>query len=364
MPFSFRRAALALPAATALVAGLYAPVHAQTLGVGDPAPAVSVKEYVKGTPVTTFDPAKTYVVEFWATWCGPCKVSIPHLTELAKKYPKVQFTGVSIWERDATKIKPFVEQMGDKMGYTVAADRVPEGAEAEAGAMAKAWMEAAGQNGIPTAFIVQGGKVVWIGHPMEMDKPLASVVAGKWDVAKAAADFKVEADRQAKLKAMSASLSAAYKEGGPAGMVAAMDKMIDADATVEPMLGSQKFVMMRRAMDANATVYGARLVDTVYKDDASSLNDLAWGVVDPDAKIKATPELVAVALKAAKQADKLSGGKESAIADTLAKAYFDSGNAKEAVKTQERAIALAKAGNTPVDATMVSRLEQYKAAAK
>ena len=27
---------------------------------------------------------KVFVVEFWATWCGPCKVSIPHLTGLQK----------------------------------------------------------------------------------------------------------------------------------------------------------------------------------------------------------------------------------------------------------------------------------------
>ena len=49
--------------------------------------------------------------------------------------------------------------------------------------MAKNWMTAAGQEGIPTAFIVnKEGKIAWIGHPMEMDKPLEKIVAGTWDL--------------------------------------------------------------------------------------------------------------------------------------------------------------------------------------
>ena len=71
-------------------------VMAQTLKVGDPAPKIEVKSFVKGEPVKTFEAGKTYVVEFWATWCGPCKTSIPHLSELQKKHPAVTFIGVSV----------------------------------------------------------------------------------------------------------------------------------------------------------------------------------------------------------------------------------------------------------------------------
>jgi hypothetical protein len=50
---------------------LAATAHAKdepTLGVGDPAPAMAVAEWVKGSQITTFESGNVYLVEFWATW--------------------------------------------------------------------------------------------------------------------------------------------------------------------------------------------------------------------------------------------------------------------------------------------------------
>src|SRR5262249_17044980 len=67
--------------------------------IGSPAPALKIAKWFKGTPVDTFKEGQVYVVEFWATWCGPCKTSIPHITELAKKDAgKATFIGVSVFE--------------------------------------------------------------------------------------------------------------------------------------------------------------------------------------------------------------------------------------------------------------------------
>jgi thiol-disulfide isomerase/thioredoxin len=139
-----------------------------TLEVGSKAPAINVANWVKGSEVKSFAAGKVYVVEFWATWCPPCKASIPHLTELAKKHPEATVIGVSVWE-EKTKapkdkllkgVEDFVKSKGDEMSYTV-------GFDAEK-FMEKNWLAAAGKNSIPTAFIIGGdGKIAYIGHPMK-----------------------------------------------------------------------------------------------------------------------------------------------------------------------------------------------------
>ncbi len=156
-----------------------------SLDVGDPAPALSVGKWIKGEPVEKFEKGKIYVVEFWATWCGPCKATIPHLSKMQEQYKDVVFIGQNCWEEEVAGVPGFVKEMGDHMNYRVALD---DTSHEKRGAMATHWMAAAKQNGIPTAFLIDKDlKIAWIGHPMELEEVLKGVLAGTYDAKKVAA---------------------------------------------------------------------------------------------------------------------------------------------------------------------------------
>jgi thiol-disulfide isomerase/thioredoxin len=180
-----------------------------TVAPGAKAPELSIKRWLKGTPVKAL-PKGVVVVEFWATWCGPCVESIPHVTKLAKANPKATFIGVSIWEDDkGGALEKFIADMGDKMDYNVAYSGNQTG-------MAQTWMAASGQNGIPSAFIIKDGIVQWIGHPMAMDKPLEAVVSGTHDLEAAKTQFYAQAKKdeaEARIQTRLGEIMAQYEEG-------------------------------------------------------------------------------------------------------------------------------------------------------
>jgi thiol-disulfide isomerase/thioredoxin len=140
---------------------------------GSPAPAFTVDSFVRGPEAKTLELGKVHVIEFWATWCGPCVASMPHLTELQKQNPDVQFIGVAGFERgkdaaDGTKrVDDFVKAKGDAVGFAIAFDGD--------GTMAKTWMTAAKRNTIPTSFVVgKDGNIAFIGSPTaELDAAIA-----------------------------------------------------------------------------------------------------------------------------------------------------------------------------------------------
>jgi thiol-disulfide isomerase/thioredoxin/Flp pilus assembly protein TadD len=295
-----------------------------TLNVGDPAPKLDQGEYVKGEPVKELEKGKSYVVEFWATWCGPCVQSIPHLSKLQEQYKEITFIGQNCWENDPAAVKAFVEKMGDKMNYRVALD----GGSERTGPMAITWMKAAGANGIPTAFLVDGeGRIAWIGHPMQLDATLAKHKEGKLDVKKEAAARAVEQE-------LNKELSAAFKAEDWDKALAVVDEHAKKNPESTDALLAMKFRLLLRKKDYPAAIEVGRKLSETAKDDDAVMNVIAWSMVDPKGGFE-NPDLD-LALKCAQRAVELSQRNPNYV-DTLAHVHAARGDAAKAVELETEA---------------------------
>jgi thiol-disulfide isomerase/thioredoxin len=332
---------------------------AQSLNVGDNAPELKVTDWVKGSPQTLGNGNVT-VVEFWATWCGPCKMSIPHLTEMAKKYKgKVNFVGVSIWEAKPedykTKVPAFVKDFGDKMDYNVAT----EGPDTY---MAKNWMTAAGERGIPSSFLINGeGKIAWIGHPMDgLDVAIDKLLEGKLDMAAAKAERAKQAAAQAEQEKQQAKMqekigplfkalqAKKYQEASDEA-----DKVMKSDADLKPMVSQYKLMAMVQGKLSGLDTYLDSLGKEEFTKDPMMLNQIIWTVVENDLQL--APSVYKSCVKLGEKMMKAKPA-DAMNMDTYALSLWRAGDKKKALATQKKAVELAS-GNKEIPADTVDEMK-------
>jgi len=328
-----------------------------SLAIGDDAPSLSIDHWVKGGAIDGFNENQVYVIEFWATWCGPCVSSMPHLSSIQDEYgDEVKIIGVSS-EKELETVTNFLaktnsrdgEVNDDRMRYTVAVD--PDRTTSTA------YMKAAGQSGIPTAFIINGsGQVAWIGHPMGMDEPLSEVVNGTWDLAGASEEFAKEAAAQAAMDEFWSTFRTASVNEDWDTLISTIDEFTKVYGE-NPQLSEMKFEALLTGKNDKAAAYAwAETIAKSYWDNSNALNSLAWGIVDD---LDAEYQDLDFALRVAHRASELTDNKDGMILDTLARAYWERGDRYKAIAWQQKAVEFSEGQMAD---SIQATLDEYQAA--
>jgi len=157
--------------ALALVAGMacswsdgdYPPAVKKTLYAkndlrGKAAPKFAFGSWVKnGNPKTE---GKVVLIDFWATWCPPCRETIPELNEWAKKFAD-DLVVIGISDEKEETLKKFMDKT--PMNYSVSSDA------------AKSMSKAVGVEGIPHVLVITpDGVVRWQGFPLQDEDKLTT----------------------------------------------------------------------------------------------------------------------------------------------------------------------------------------------
>lgn len=152
LPIAFNNSLLIVPIVLGLAGAVFlgnAADSAKNRGARQMGPSWELKD-VDGKSVKSSDyKGKVVLVDFWATWCPPCRDEIPGFVELQKKYGKdgLVIVGVSLDEDGPSVVKPFMKRYKINYPIVMGDEKVVEAF--------------GGIEGIPTTFIIdREGRIV------------------------------------------------------------------------------------------------------------------------------------------------------------------------------------------------------------
>ena len=343
------------PAATQAAPAAPAAPTTLALSIGSKAPIPEISDFVRGEKPTFFEPGKVYVIEFWATWCPPCRQSMPHLTKLAEDMKSKGVVIVGVSDEKVETVRTFLEkdEWKQKARYTLATD--PDRSTH------RAYMEASGQGGIPTAFIVKEGVVQWIGHPMEMDAPLAKIVDGTWDPKTAKQTFEDSVAEEMKAMGRQNDMTKAIDSKDWGKAVALIDAEIAASTGEEAMQSKVQKAQILLVAGRSEAAYA--LCAELIKEDPALRNFVATSVLHlPDV----ADRRVDLAITWLTDVTSAAGPANPQVLAELAYAWSLKGDFTKAADFMRRAIDTAKSlGPTAADyvADLTAQLKGYESKA-
>jgi len=295
---------------------LVAPTFAVQLG--DPAPEISVASWVRGGPVAESQENKAIILEFWATWCGPCVDSIPHLSSLQAEHASdLQVIGITA---DADESSALIQRFANRndMDYHVAMDKESQTWDS--------YMSALQLDGIPTSFLIdRDGHLVWYGHPSEIDEPLQNVLSPLYDRAQSVASFSLVAMFDPALS------EGRYEE---AGRIAQQGINATTGTTKSTWIGKLMVAQSQQFGQTDEIVENAeRLLQSEVL--AETLNIVSWQISNNQ---QSDQKILASMQELSRRAVAMSEGTNSDYLDTYARILFYSGNIPAAIIAEEEAL--------------------------
>lgn len=299
------------------------------LAAGADAPALSPEKWLQGEPVSAFEKNKLYVIECWATWCGPCLASIPHLNELHAKFKDrgVVIIGIDVMENTERKVAGFVSAKGTNMAYHIAYD-------GKSGQVSENWLKAAGVSGIPHAFVVREGKLLWHGHPATLtEENVQAMLAGKFDSAKQAAKESAENARIVKYRLARLEILQLIRDHNSTKALAKVDEyastLVDTDPADPHLL---RGIIYSANGDRELAMANYQKAAAAAHQDASASFRVAYALLN-----QGTVRDTKLALECARRAAELKP--ERFFQNTLAQAEYAAGNQAAAQAILEKLVA-------------------------
>jgi thiol-disulfide isomerase/thioredoxin len=145
--------------AVGLLSCCLAPAVAGEPAIGSVAPEFGGTTFFnvpKGAKVTLADlRGKVVLIDFWATWCGPCVAAIPHVKELYQKFQDKGLVVVGHTDGSSTNLEQFIKDKQIPYIISLGSD------------LGRAY----GVTGIPHVFLIDvDGTIAWEGHPMRLEE--------------------------------------------------------------------------------------------------------------------------------------------------------------------------------------------------
>ncbi len=209
--------------------------------VGSTAPEFGGTKFYNSTapgPVTLAGlRGKVVLIDFWATWCGPCVAAIPHVSELYEKYKDKGLVVIGHTDGSSQNLEQFIK---DKPIHYIVSVGENIG-------------DVYGVTGIPHVYIIDpDGKVAWHGHPASLDEKVVSDLLKNVRLSASPAPAFATPSKVAKVAKLEESIALGKVGAG----VKALEKLVadkDPSAAEAAKTSLETISVWKTALDADIT---------------------------------------------------------------------------------------------------------------